>query len=83
MGTHAVMGLPRHVGRAALFAGDEPVGEVVAVAEAQSDGSFVVRVMDGEGTVLVDLDGYRTVQLPGAVSAEALAPLQRAMELDG
>ncbi|MBT8193225.1 MAG: SDR family NAD(P)-dependent oxidoreductase, partial [Acidimicrobiia bacterium] len=83
MGTGGVMGLPMHVERASLFGRDNPVGELMAVAEAQADDSFRVRVVDEDGTVHVDLDGYRTVRLPGAASAEVLEPLQRAMELEG
>jgi NAD(P)-dependent dehydrogenase (short-subunit alcohol dehydrogenase family) len=83
MGTEGVMGLPMRVGRVTASGEDAASGRVAAVAEAQPDGSFRVRVVDEAGTVVVELDGYRTVQLPGGVADDKLAPLRAAMESDG
>ncbi|NNC93515.1 MAG: SDR family NAD(P)-dependent oxidoreductase, partial [Acidimicrobiia bacterium] len=83
MGTEGVMGLPMQVGRATVYGDSRAAGPLVAVAEHQEDGSFRVRVVDEAGAVLVELDDYRTVQLPGAVADDQLAPLRAAMENGG
>jgi hypothetical protein len=36
-------------------------------------------VIDETGRVRVRLEGYRTIELPGDVDAEALAPIRAAM----
>ena len=45
-----------------------------------SDGSFDARVVDESGAVLVILDGYRTIELPVALTEETLEPLRAAMK---
>jgi hypothetical protein len=51
---------------------------VEAVVEA-NDGVFDGRVVDEDGSVLVQVHGYRTVELPGGVDPERQAPLAEAM----
>jgi hypothetical protein len=83
MGTDGLMGLPMRVGRVATNGTGPASGRLLAVSEAKPDGSFRVRVVDEAGLVLVELDDYRTVQLPGGVAGDKLAPLQAAMENPG
>jgi NAD(P)-dependent dehydrogenase (short-subunit alcohol dehydrogenase family) len=83
IGTAGVMGLPRHLDRVAAAPAAPIEGRLLAVAEEQPDGSFRARVVDETGTVHVEIDGYRTVQLPGGVPADKLAPIQAAMEPGG
>ena len=40
---------------------------------------FDGRVVDEAGTVLVEVQGYRTVELPGGVDPERQTPLAEAM----
>jgi hypothetical protein len=54
-------------------------GRVMAVVQPGSDGSFDARVVDEAGNLLVDLVGYRTVESPVEVEAEALARLRSVM----
>jgi hypothetical protein len=44
-----------------------------------TDGGFDGRVVDEAGSVLVAVEGYRTVELPGALDAARQAPLAEAM----
>lgn len=46
---------------------------------ADESGGFDVRVADGAGTTFVDMRGYRTVPLPGALPEASVAPLRRAV----
>jgi hypothetical protein len=78
IGHHGRFGLPQHVDRVVLHSAGEPVGRVEAVVET-NDGGFDGRVVDEAGTVLVDVHGYRTVELPGGVDPERQAPLADAM----
>ena len=55
-----------------------PTGAVIALATARDDGAFDVHAVDGAGNVLVRLDGYHSVELPGAGGEAALQRLQRA-----
>lgn len=56
-------------------------GRLYAVMQPDGTGglSFDGHVVDGEGRVVLELTGYRTVELPGGADAEALAPLAAAM----
>ncbi|HET9444309.1 MAG TPA: SDR family NAD(P)-dependent oxidoreductase, partial [Acidimicrobiales bacterium] len=81
IGREGRMGLPRGVRRIAVA--EVPPGPapapVHAVVTPAADGSFDARVVDGQGTVLVEIEGYRTVELPGGVDARRRAALQRAV----
>ncbi|HET8618919.1 MAG TPA: SDR family NAD(P)-dependent oxidoreductase, partial [Acidimicrobiales bacterium] len=79
IGRHARFGLPQHVDRIVLHEGlDAPRGRVEAVVEP-GDAGFDGRVVDEAGTVLVEVHGYRTVELPGGVDPARQSPLAAAM----
>jgi hypothetical protein len=79
IGRHGRFGLPQRVGQIVLHpALDAPAGRVEAVVEPGDDG-FDGRVVDEAGSVLVEVRGYRTVELPGGVDPERQAPLAEAM----
>ena len=43
------------------------------------DGGADAEVVDAGGRVRVRLEGYRTIELPGGMDGDALAPLRDAM----
>ncbi|MBP1685847.1 MAG: beta-ketoacyl synthase, partial [Deltaproteobacteria bacterium] len=65
MGTSGRLALPQHIDRVSTLASAEPVREpLCAVVTAHSDTSgFDARVLDATGTVLVMMQGYRTVEV--------------------
>jgi hypothetical protein len=72
-------GLPQHVDRVVLHeTPDAPQGRVAALVEP-SDAGFDGQVVDEAGSVLVEVHGYRTVDLPGGVDPAQRAPLADAM----
>jgi NAD(P)-dependent dehydrogenase (short-subunit alcohol dehydrogenase family) len=80
LGTAGRMALPTHVDRVTRFAGADEPGRLWAVVtpRAGADGTDA-EVIDETGRVRVRLEGYRTIELPGGVDAEALAPIRTAM----
>ncbi len=77
------LALPAHVDRLRLL-GEVATGEtedVVAVARPVpgEPGVFDCRVIDPAGKVLLRLDGYRTVPMPGPLADEVRAPLHAVM----
>ncbi len=80
MGTEGRMGLPMHVTRAIVHEG-KPQGKVAAVVTPTDDDGYHARVVDDTGQVLIELSGYRTVQLPGALDDDLVAPLRDAMAI--
>jgi acyl transferase domain-containing protein/acyl carrier protein len=79
IGRSGRLALPRHVGRVEVLADPgEARLPLVAVATPVEDG-FDCRVVDAAGDVVVRLEGYGTVVLPGGVDDEARGPLERAM----
>jgi NAD(P)-dependent dehydrogenase (short-subunit alcohol dehydrogenase family) len=80
LGVRGRFGLPQHVGRVRFADPAPPRGRVYSEATAGSDvGCFDARVVDEAGNVLVSLEGYRTIELPGAIPIELLAALQPIM----
>ncbi len=83
-GNEGRLGLPAHLDRVRLF-GDPPStetsAEILAVATplGAEPSAFDCRVVDPEGRVVVRLEGYRTVSLPGPLPDEVRAPLRAAM----
>jgi len=72
-------GLPRHVDRIVLHQSlGTPHGRVAARVTTD-DGGFGAQVVDENGAVLLELSGYRTVELPGGVDPARGAPLAAAM----
>jgi hypothetical protein len=79
MGVRGRMALPHHIDRvAALLPMPDSDTRLYAVA-VPSDGGFDARIIDATGNVYVEVQGYRTVELPSPVDAGLLAPLASAM----
>jgi hypothetical protein len=79
IGRHGRFGLPHHVDRVVLHEGlDAPQGRVEAIVEPRDSG-FDGRVVDAAGAVLLEVNGYRTVELPGSLDADLRSPLAEAM----
>ena len=77
------LALPAHVDRLTVL-GELATGEgegVVALARpvAGESGRFDCDVRDADGKVLLRLDGYRTVALPGPVADPVRLPLSAVM----
>jgi hypothetical protein len=74
------LALPTHVDRITRFADADDDGRLFAVVTPREDGSAIdARVVDEKGRVRVSLEGYRTIELPGAVDSAALEPIRSAM----
>jgi len=81
IGTTGRMALPTHVDRVRRYS-DPPSanGRLLAVVTPRPDDqSFDASIVDENGRPYIALEGYRTVQLPGGVETDKLAPLQKAM----
>jgi hypothetical protein len=79
LGTTGRMALPTHVDRVTRFAGADAPGALWAVVTPRDDGGTDAEVIDDAGHVRLRLEGYRTIELPGGIDAEALAPIRAAM----
>jgi hypothetical protein len=74
------MALPTGVDRVAAAADADDAGPAVALATPLAGGGgFDVVVVADDGRVLVRLEGYRTIELPGGPDEQSLAPLRAAM----
>jgi hypothetical protein len=63
------------------YAGADEPGRLLAMVSNREDGDGVdAEVVDESGRVRVRLEGYRTIELPGGVDEDALAPIRAAME---
>ncbi len=70
------LALPMRVGRVRVLLDPATAsGRLVAQAETH-DGHVDARVVDAEGRVVVRLDGYTTVPLPGGVPDDQRGPLE-------
>ncbi|HEX3222245.1 MAG TPA: SDR family NAD(P)-dependent oxidoreductase [Nocardioides sp.] len=74
------LALPAHVDRLSVL-GEVATGEdeaLVAIARPTpgTTGVFDCRVLDPDGRILLRLDGYRTVPMPGPLAEEVRAPLR-------
>ena len=81
IGTTGVMALPMRLDRVVPY-GRPSTESVVAVVRARpEDGAWVVDadVLDGDGRLLVTLEGYRTSPLPAPVPDDLAGPLRHAM----
>jgi hypothetical protein len=76
------MALPLRVDRVSTLRRlDRIAAPLYAVARpANGDGSVDAYVVDEEGNVYLSLSGYRTIELPGGLEPERIAPLRAAME---
>ncbi len=78
--TTAAMALPSHIDRLVLRSRLEAAtGPVQALVHPTGDGGFDAAVVDGDGNVLLELGGYRTIELPGGLDDELVAPLRDGM----
>ena len=68
--TKQQMALPLAIGSVTAYRQEaDAKGRLYAIVEAVDDGAaFNAQVVDKSGNVFVELNGYRTVQLPGSVS---------------
>jgi len=81
MGIEGRMGLPLHIDRVCVFRAPELAeGRLYTRVTPDAAKGFHAEVVDTAGNRFVDLKGYRTVALPGAVDAEKLKALQSHME---
>ena len=78
LGTTGRLWLPSHVDRVLRYAGADDPGALWAVVTPR-DGGADAEVVDARGHVRVRLEGYRTIELPGSIDSDALAPLREAM----
>jgi len=80
LGVGGSLGLPRRVECITVAA---PLAETQAVAAVveprRGSPGFDARLVDAAGRVLLKLSGYHTVELPGGVDREDLAPLTAAL----
>ncbi|MDY7106158.1 MAG: SDR family NAD(P)-dependent oxidoreductase [Actinomycetota bacterium] len=96
MATTGAMALPTHIDRVTVRARRRDATDpVVALAhpvggpddDAADEGAAGfesdVVVVDADGTVLVELDGYRTARLPGQLDDDVLAPLRAGLGTAG
>jgi hypothetical protein len=82
LGTRGLMGLPLRVERVRAVRPPETAsGRLFAVVtpSASGGGACDARVVDADGNVFLAVEGYRTVELPGAASAAQLEPFRAAM----
>jgi len=79
LGTAGRMALPTRVERVVRYAGADAPGALWAVVSPRDDGGVDAEVVDESGRVRVRLEGYRTIELPGGIDADALAPIRVAM----
>jgi hypothetical protein len=79
MGVEGRMGLPQHIDRVSLLSDpEEAEGRLFAVVSPNlREGSFDAEVVDAKGTRYLQLSGYRTVAVPGAVDAGRLKRCRR------
>jgi hypothetical protein len=83
IGTSAAMALPRHIDRVVPGVSAEVgTGRFEAIVRP-GDGAFDAVVVNDSGRAMLEMYGYRTVQLPGALAEDQISPLRHAMASDG
>ncbi|HKC71014.1 MAG TPA: polyketide synthase dehydratase domain-containing protein, partial [Terriglobales bacterium] len=70
------LGLPQRVEEIRVLRSPETAARPLYAVVTPQPSQFDVEVIDTDGTVYVQLKGYRTVALPGGVDANALKALQ-------
>ena len=73
------MALPAHADLVSMPHQPVPDAELFAVAHPAADGSFDCQVLDGDGDVILRVDGYRTVGLDSPLPADLQQPIRDAM----
>jgi NAD(P)-dependent dehydrogenase (short-subunit alcohol dehydrogenase family) len=79
LATAGTLGLPLSVARIRTFA-PPPADGCHAIVRPRADGGYDAQVVDASGNVCVALDHYRTVALPAAPDAAALAALRKGLD---
>jgi hypothetical protein len=78
-GREGRLALPSHVDRLSLLGevadGDGDALVAIARPTPGTHGVFDCQVLDPDGRVLLRLDGYRTVPMPGPLTEDVRAPL--------
>jgi 3-hydroxymyristoyl/3-hydroxydecanoyl-(acyl carrier protein) dehydratase len=79
IGKIGALALPTAIEQVVIHAWHESGSPVYAEIEPKTDRdgalTFDARVVDGQGTVYLELQGYRTARLPDPVDDELIAPL--------
>jgi hypothetical protein len=79
IGKIGALALPTAIERVVIHTWHESGSPVYAEIEPKTDRdgalTFDARVVDGQGTVYLELQGYRTTRLPDPVDDELIAPL--------
>ena len=78
-GTEGVLALPLHVDAVRLNGAPAERAGLVATARPDGHGGFDCTVRDDEGTLVLRLDGYRTVPLPNPPPPDVVAPMRSVM----
>jgi hypothetical protein len=80
IGVNGTMALPLHIDRV-VYAGKQQSiqGQLRAIVRPRNDGAFDAFVVDESGVGLVEMSGYRTVQLPTPLDGRSAAQLREAM----
>jgi acyl transferase domain-containing protein/acyl carrier protein len=79
IGQSGRLALPAHADLIRTLHRPAGQGPLFAVVHPLRGGTFDCRVVDSAGDVLVRIDGYRTVALPGAVADDLQRPIRAAM----
>ncbi|MGO9928078.1 MAG: SDR family NAD(P)-dependent oxidoreductase [Mycobacterium sp.] len=75
-GTDGILALPLHVGAVRVNGRPEERAGLVATARRDGHGGFTCAVHDDDGTLVLRLDGYRTVPLPDPPPDDVIAPMR-------
>ena len=78
-GTDGHLALPMHVGAVRLNGCPEERAGLVATVRRDGNGGFDCDVHDDDGTLVLRLDGYRTVALPDPPPEDVVAPIRAVM----
>jgi hypothetical protein len=73
------MALPAHVDLVSMPHRPGPEAELFAIARPVNGGGFDCQVLDGEGDIVLRVNGYRTVGLDDLLPADLQRPIREAM----
>jgi len=79
LGQDGHLALPAHADLVSVLHRPRPDVPLFATARPAGDGRFDCRVVDGEGDVVVRIDGYRTIGLDSPLPADLRQPIRDAM----
>jgi malonyl CoA-acyl carrier protein transacylase/NADP-dependent 3-hydroxy acid dehydrogenase YdfG len=79
IGNDGHLALPAHADLVSMPHRPAPGAELFAIAHPAADGSFDCQVLDGDGDVVLRVNGYRTVGLDSPVPADLQEPIRGAM----